>query len=439
MATACITVLSIVAMREGIATRQNALRDAAGDEIAAAFSSRTDSSFDIATQAAVTDTLPAPAASEWTTLVVRKGETLSDIFAKQGLSPAEAVAIVALGGDAARLRNLKAGDKLSLRKTEDDRLGEIKYEFNETQTLQVRRGESGFESLTIAAELERRPAQLTGVISSSLFAAAQKAGLSNRLVMELAEIFGYDIDFALDLRTGDRFSVVYDQLYKDGQKLRDGDIVAAEFVNQGKTYRAMRYVDADGNATYYTPEGDSFRKAFIRTPVDFARISSGFNPGRRHPILNVIRAHKGVDYAAAIGTPVRATGDGVVEFVGVKSGYGNVVTIRHGSKYTTLYGHLSKFRAGLKAGQRVRQGQLIAYVGKTGLATGPHLHYEFRVNGIHQNPLTVALPRANPLPRSVVAQWRMENATALAQLDALSRSQTAMAADVTLPPPALHD
>ncbi|WP_043114522.1 OapA family protein [Solimonas soli] len=426
-------------MREGIATRQDALRDAAGDEAAAAFSSRADSAFDAATQAATADSLQAPAASEWTTVVVRRGETLSDIFAKQDLGLSEAVAIVGLGGDAARLRNLKAGDKLSLRKTEDDQLDELNYEFDETHTLQVRRSDNGFESLTIEAEIERHPAQLTGVITSSLFAAAQKAGLSNRLVMELADIFGYDIDFALDLRSGDRFSVVYDQLYKDGQKLRDGDIVAAEFVNQGKTYRAMRYVDADGNATYYTPEGESFRKAFIRTPVDFIRISSGFSLGRRHPILNTIRAHKGVDYAAAIGTPVRATGDGIVDFVGVKSGYGNVVTIRHGAKYSTLYGHLSRFRAGLKAGQRVRQGQLIAYVGMTGLATGPHLHYEFRVNGVHQNPLTVALPRANPLPRSVVAQWRMDNATALAQLDAMSHSQQTALATLAAPPPALHD
>ncbi|WP_245585196.1 OapA family protein [Solimonas flava] len=434
-------MLSAVAMREGIATRHSALQDAAGDEVAAAFTPTAENAFDGAIQSATADALQAPAASEWTTIVVRRGQTLSDIFAKEGLGLSEAVAIVGLGGDAARLKNLKTGDKLSLRKTDDDQLDELNYEFDETHTLQVRRSDSGYDALTIEAEIEHRPAQLTGVITSSLFAAAQKAGLSNRLVMEIADIFGYDIDFALDLRDGDRFSVVYDQLYKDGKKLRDGDIVAAEFVNRGQAYRAMRYVDADGNATYYTPEGESFRKAFIRTPVDFIRISSGFTTGRLHPILNVIRAHKGVDYAAAIGTPVKATGDGIVDFVGVKSGYGNVVTIRHGAKYTTLYGHLSRFRAGLKVGQRVRQGQLIAYVGMTGLATGPHLHYEFRVNGVHQNPLTVALPRANPLPKSVVAHWRMENATALAQLEALSSTRTAQldTPAALVPPPALHN
>lgn len=440
LATACIGVLSAVAMREGIATRHSALQDAAGDEVASAFTPTTENAFDSAIQSATADALQAPAASEWTTVVVRRGQTLSDIFAKEGIGLSEAVAIVGLGGDAARLKSLKTGEKLSLRKTDDDQLDELNYEFDETHTLQVRRSDSGYDALTIEAEIEHRPAQLTGVITSSLFAAAQKAGLSNRLVMELADIFGYDIDFALDLRDGDRFSVVYDQLYKDGKKLRDGDIVAAEFVNRGQAYRAMRYVDADGNATYYTPEGASFRKAFIRTPVDFIRISSGFTTGRRHPILNVIRAHKGVDYAAAIGTPVKATGDGIVDFVGVKSGYGNVVSIRHGTKYTTLYGHLSRFRAGLKVGQRVRQGQLIAYVGMTGLATGPHLHYEFRVNGLHQNPLTVALPRANPLPKSVVARWRLENATALAQLDALSSTRTAqLDTPAEAPPPALHN
>ncbi|MGH8446454.1 MAG: OapA family protein [Solimonas sp.] len=439
LATACLTVLSAVAMREGIATRHTALQDAAGDEVSSAFTPRAENAFDSATQAATADTLAAPAPSEWTTIVVRRGQTLSDIFAKEGLGLSDAVAIVGLGGDAAKLKNLKTGDKLSLRKTDDDQLDELNYEYDETHTLQVRRGDAGFESLTIEAEIERRPAQLTGVVTSSLFAAAQKAGLSNRLVMELADIFGYDIDFALDLRDGDRFSVVYDQLYKHGDKLRDGDIVAAEFVNQGKTYRAMRFVDADGNATYYTPDGDSLRKAFIRTPVDFIRISSGFTTGRLHPILNVIRAHKGVDYAAAIGTPVKATGDGIVDFVGVKSGYGNVVSIRHGAKYSTLYGHLSRFRAGLRVGQRVRQGQLIAYVGMTGLATGPHLHYEFRVNGVHQNPLTVALPRANPLSQSVIARWRSDNAAVLAQLDAVSNSRTAQASEAAIPPPALHN
>jgi murein DD-endopeptidase MepM/ murein hydrolase activator NlpD len=432
-----MTVLSVVAMREGIATRHSALQDAAGGEVAAAFAPDAENAFDSAVQSASADSIAAPTPSEWTTVVVKRGQTLSDIFAEEGLGFADVIAVVGLNSDTSKLKNLRPGDKLSLRKTEDDQLDELNYEFDETHTLQVRRNDTGFEALTIEAEVQHQPAQLSGVITSSLFSAAQKAGLSNRLVMELADIFGYDIDFALDLRDGDRFSVIYDQLYKDGKKLRDGDIVAAQFVNQGRTYRAMRYVDADGNATYYTPDGDSLRKAFIRTPVDFIRISSGFTTGRLHPILNVIRAHKGVDYAAAIGTPVRTTGDGIVDFVGVKSGYGNVVVIRHGSMYTTLYGHLSRFRPGLRAGAHVRQGQVIAYVGMTGLATGPHLHYEFRINGVYKNPMTVALPRANPLPPKIVTAWRSQNADVLARLDTVSDTRTAMATSAT--PSALHD
>lgn len=443
LATACIAVLSIVATREGIATRHSALQDAAGDEVAAAFTPSTENAFDAAVQGATADdALATPAASEWTTVTVRPGQTLSDIFDKEGLGFSAAMAIANLGGDAAQLKTLRPGEKLSLRKTDDDALDELNYEIDDTHTLQVRRTDSGFDAVTIEAAIDRRPTQLTGTITSSLFAAAQKAGLSNRLVMEMADIFGYDIDFALDLRDGDRFSVVYDQLYKDGKKLKDGDIVAAEFISRGTTYRAMRYVDADGNATYYTPDGNSLRKAFIRTPVAFTRISSGFTNGRLHPILNVIRSHKGVDYAAPIGTPVKATGDGIIKFVGVQHGYGNVVILQHGSQYSTLYGHLSRFRKGLRAGARVRQGQVIAYVGMTGLATGPHLHYEFRINGVHKNPVTVALPRANPLPARIVATWRANNADVLARLDAVSKkTDTAMATDINaaIPPPALHD
>ncbi|SEQ24089.1 Murein DD-endopeptidase MepM and murein hydrolase activator NlpD, contain LysM domain [Solimonas aquatica] len=446
LASACVAVLSIVAVHESIATRSSTLQEAAGTEVAAAFNSGTEQAFDRALQSAASDTLAAPSASEWTTVVVRKGQTLSDIFDKEDLGSSDALAIVALGGDARKLQSLRTGDKLSYRKTDDDSLDELHYEFDESHTLQVRRTDNGFEALTIEAEIEHRQAATSGVITSSLFAAAQKAGLSNRLVMELADIFGYDIDFALDLRDGDHFSVVYEQLYKNGQMLRDGDIAAAEFVTQGRTYRAMRYVDGNGNATYYTPDGDSLRKAFIRTPVDFARISSGFSLGRLHPILNVIRAHKGVDYAAATGTPVHATADGKVEFAGVKNGYGNVIMLQHGSQYETVYGHLSRFRPGLRSGASVRQGQIIGYVGMTGLATAPHLHYEFRVNGMHKNPMTVGLPRANPLPRSVVAQWRSSNAQVLAQLESTSAqarvasaggSSATTAAPGNPPPPAL--
>jgi murein DD-endopeptidase MepM/ murein hydrolase activator NlpD len=426
LATLCVVSLSAaVVSREGVASRHDALAEVTPPELAGAFT-QEESEFDAALQDAVADTsVEVPKASEWRTVTVKAGQTLSTIFENEGFGNSDCLAILRLSRDAARLKHLRAGERLHLLKNSEGELAELDYELDETHTLQVRRNDDQLEAFTVAAELERRPATAVGVVDSSLFAAAQKAKLPNRLTMELAELFGYDIDFALDLRDGDRFVVVYDELYRGDKKVRDGNIIAAEFVNQGRVHRAMRYEDADGNAAYYAPDGQSLRKAFVRTPVDFARISSGFNLRRRHPILNIIRAHKGVDYAAATGTPIKATGDGRVEFVGVKSGYGKVIVIKHGAQVQTLYGHLSRFRAGLKSGQKVKRGQVIGYVGKSGLATAPHLHYEFRMNGVHQNPMTVKLPRANPLPRSVVAQWHAANADTLARLDALSQGMVA--------------
>lgn len=378
-------------------------------------------------QTGLNDALAVPEASTWSRIVVGRGESLSTIFESQGLPPEDWILLTRIEGDCARLKRIKAGDELNLRLVAGH-LEEMNYALDETRMLNVRRGARGFEATTLTTALEHRQAEGAGVIRNSLFADGRKAGLPDRMILEFADIFGYDIDFAQDLQEGDRFTVVYDQLYKDGKKLREGDILAAEFVNQGRSYRAVRFVDSDGRTAYYTPEGQSLRKAFIRTPVDFARISSGFNLHRLHPILNIIRAHKGVDYAAAIGTPVHATGDGRVEFLGQKGGYGNVLIIRHGAQYETVYGHLSRFQSGLRVGGKVRQGQIVAYVGMTGLATAPHLHYEFRVNGIHQNPVTVALPRAIPLNPQVLAGFRTQAAPWVAEIEALGARRFATAA-----------
>ncbi|MES0872929.1 OapA family protein [Sinimarinibacterium thermocellulolyticum] len=419
-------LLAAVATREGVAKRQSAIVDGALPSDIAATLSSTDAAFTESIQAALADTLPPPEPSDWVTVEVQRGQTLSQIFEAHGLGFSEAIAVTKLSPESARLKNLRAGDKLQLRKTPESRLAELRFELDGKATLHVRRDtENQLEAVTTAIEYERRQAQAMGIIENSLFLDGQRAGLSNRLLMQLAEIFGYDIDFALDLRVGDRFAVIYEELYRDDEKLRDGDIIAAEFVNRGRSFRAVRYIDQSGNTAYYTPEGDSIRKAFLRTPVDFARISSHFNLRRRHPILNTIRAHKGVDYAASAGTPIRATADGKVEFIGVKGGYGRVVILKHGSQYTTLYAHMSRFRSGLRAGLTVRQGQVIGYVGASGLATAPHLHYEFRVNGVHKDPVTVPLPRANPLPRSVLAQWKLESAPILARLDAMAEQHLA--------------
>ena len=364
---------------------------------------------------------------EWKNVVVQRGQTFSSLIESQGMPKDDWVDVLALGTDVAPLKQIKSGAVVQLRKDAENRLEELIYEVDETRTLQVRRVDDKLESLIITAELEHRTVEAHGIIRDSLFLDGQKAGLSNRLIFEMAEIFGYDIDFARDLHEGDRFSVIYSQIYKNGEKLRNGRIMAAEFVNQGKTHRAMRHISADGHAAYYALDGSSLKKAFMRTPVDFARISSGFNLRRRHPILNVIRAHKGVDYAAGTGTPIKASGDGIVEFVGNKSGYGRTVILKHGRQTTTLYAHMSRFKPGLRNGSRVSRGQVIGYVGSSGLATAPHLHYEFRVNGVHKNPATVTFPRSNGLSKAQVAEWKNRNAELLARLDTLSSSQLARA------------
>ena len=376
----------------------------------------TVSDFDGIIQSAVTDALRVPEASQWSTISVKPGQSLSVIFEALGLARDEVTDILALGADAQRLRKIKAGDELHVR-VEDDQLVGLKYELDERRSLEVTRGDRGLEAVTITAAIEHRQAVTSGTITDSLFLDGRRANLSGRLIMSFADIFGYDIDFAQDLHPGDRFAVVYEQLYKDGKKLRDGDILAAEFTSQGQRFRAVRFTAPDGNTAYYTPNGQSLRKAFIRTPVDFARVSSPFNLRRLHPILHTIRAHKGVDYAAGTGTPIKATGDGKIGFYGTKNGYGRVATINHGGGVETLYAHLSRFRAGLKPGSKVRQGQVIGYVGKSGLATAPHLHYEFRINGVHKNPLTVPLPRANPGSPSHMAAFRSQSNTLVAALE----------------------
>lgn len=392
-------------------------------DLAEASAPPVNADFNDVVQNAVADTLSAPEPAAWNRVIVARGESLSNVFDDVGLPAQDWMLMTRLGGDSSRLKKLKAGDTINMRIV-SGRLEELTYAFDETRTLSVRRKGVGYESITLTSALEHEPAESVGEIRSSLFADGRKAGLSNRMILEFADIFGYDIDFAQDLQEGDRFAVVYDNILKDGKKIRDGEILAAQFTNQGKTYRAVRFVDSEGRPGYYTPDGQSLRKAFIRTPVDFVRISSGFNLARRHPILNIIRAHKGVDYAAATGTPVHTTGDGKIQFMGKKNGYGNVVVVRHSGQNETLYAHLSRFKPGLSVGSKVRQGQIIAFVGSTGLATAPHLHYEFLVNGIHKNPMTVTLPRAVPLNSQALAKFRRETAPMVARMDTLSSNRS---------------
>jgi murein DD-endopeptidase MepM/ murein hydrolase activator NlpD len=325
---------------------------------------------------------------------------------------------------------LRPGDTITL-VHDDGLIQSLSHRISETEVLSVTRvsqeGTPGFTAEVVATPIEVRIGHAQGTIDSSLFVSARAAGISPEIILRLAnDIFGWNIDFALDIQPGDRFNIIYEQKYREGQYIGDGRILAADFVNAGKTHRAVYYASADGQiADYFAPDGRSMRRQFLRAPLDFTRISSNFNPNRRHPILNTIRAHKGVDYAAATGTVIKAAGDGRVSFVGTKGGYGRVVILEHGSGVSTLYGHMSRFAAGLRNGQRVKQGVTIGYVGSSGAATGPHLHYEYRLNGVHKNPRTVPLPDATPIPATYMAAFQSRAGSLLAQLDKAASASVA--------------
>ena len=384
---------------------------------------------DIPTRSA-TESKAAPAqpelSGEWLTVKVKSGDNLSTLFDRNGLSPQEVYKVSSNKAAVKKLKRLYPGEQIKLR-IDDNLLTELVYEYDIGQSLHLSRNNERFEAEIIEKPLEHRSARTTGVINDSLFLSAQKAGLSDKLTMELAGVFGWDIDFVLDIRQGDSYAVIYEELFLDGEKVRDGNIIAATFTNKGKAYQAVRYTDPAGRSDYYDPKGRSMRKAFLRTPVDFSRISSRFNLRRRHPVLNKIRAHKGVDYAASTGTPIKATGEGKVIHKGTKGGYGRTVIIQHGSRYSTRYAHMSKYARGIRKGKRVKQGQIIGYVGKSGLATGPHLHYEFRVNGAVRNPLTVRLPDAQPLPKKYMDNFKTQARQLLVSLDLLKRTNLALA------------
>jgi murein DD-endopeptidase MepM/ murein hydrolase activator NlpD len=363
--------------------------------------------------------------------VVRRNDTLDRMFRQLELSLQDLAAIRDLPGVRDSLDLLKPGELITLVHA-DGLVQALTRRISDTQTLKVTRKPSGFAAAVIDTPIELRTVQKRGRIDSSLFVAGRSVGVSSDVIMRLAnDIFGWDIDFALEIQPGDEFGIVYEQRYREGEYLGDGRILAAEFVNSGHTYRAVRYESADGEvAGYFTPSGDSMRKQFLRAPVDFTRISSNFNPRRLHPILNTIRAHKGVDYAAPTGTIIRAAGDGRVSLAGVQGGYGKVVILEHGGGVTTLYGHMTGFAKGIRNGTKVAQGQTIGFVGKTGAATGPHLHYEYRVNGMHKDPRTVPLPEAHPIPAAYLADFRSRAGEMLADLDRARDAAIAVSARV---------
>ncbi|MEN8206606.1 MAG: peptidoglycan DD-metalloendopeptidase family protein [Pseudomonadota bacterium] len=368
---------------------------------------------------------PLDASDNWHTVTVKSGDSLASIFSKLDISPQQLHALLQQGGAAHNLKKILPGQTLRILTDDEHALVKLSYPVDKLSTLEVSRNGDDFEISTTHRTPERRKVNASATINSSLFMSAHNAGLSDNLTMELAGVFGWDIDFALDIRKGDTFTVLYEEIYLDGEHIDNGDILAAEFINQGKRYQAVRYTDAGGRTDYYSLDGKSMRKTFLRTPVEFSRISSRFSTGRKHPILNKIRAHRGVDYAASSGTAIKSTANGKIVHIGKKGGYGNTIIVQHGSRYSTLYAHMSKYRGGLKKGSRVKQGQTIGYIGSSGLATGPHLHYELRVDGTHRDPLRVKLPGADPLNKKYMADFTAKSENLMAQIDLIRDVQVA--------------
>jgi len=349
-------------------------------------------------------------------LTVKSGDSMDRMFRRNNLSVTDLHKIMQQDLAKEHLRVIKPGDQITVRHRDEEVVG-LSREIDFASALNVSRQDDDFVAERVEYKITAKQVEAEGRISSSLFLAAADAGVSERTIMNLAGIFAWDIDFVLDIRQGDEFHVIVEELWRDGKRIAEGDILAAEFVNQGETYRAIRYKDPEGTVSYFTPDGNNMRKAFLRAPLSFSRISSNFNPNRRHPVLNTIRAHKGVDYAAAHGTPIKAAGNGKVIFRGVKGGYGNVVILQHGGNITTLYAHMSNFNRQARNGTRVKQGQVIGYVGQSGLASGPHLHYEYRKNGVHMNPRTVNLPDAAPIDPALKDDFLQTAKPLISQLD----------------------
>ncbi|RYY03408.1 MAG: peptidase M23 [Gammaproteobacteria bacterium] len=355
-------------------------------------------------------------------LTIKSGDNLSSVFARMGLNDRDIYELFDGSKNAKDLRSISPGQKFEFVVDNQGKLQELKYYKNNLDSLKFTRNDTGFTSEQISLKPEIKRSFRQGTINSSLFLAGKQAGLPINLTMQLADIFGYDVDFAQDIQKGDQFKVMFEEQYLNNKKIGTGVILSAEFTNAGKTYRAVRYTSKDGTTRYYAPDGKGLNKAFLRMPVEFARISSGFSLGRLHPVLNTIRAHKGTDYAAATGTPIRSTGDGKITFAGRQGGFGNCIVIQHGQGYETLYGHMSKFGKGVTTGTRVSQGQVIGYVGMTGLASGPHLHYEFHVNGQVRNPVTVDLPKSVGIAANEKDRFNSTTQTLVAQLEDFERN-----------------
>lgn len=348
---------------------------------------------------------------------VREGDSVASLLARLNVDDEDAENFIRKDAVGRKLYQLRPGRVVRAQTTEDGELVSLTYLNNQDTMLVVEKRGDGFTASEQPIAPTARQVFKSGVIRSSLFGATDAAGIPETVAMQLAKIFSTQIDFHQDLRRGDKFSVVYEMLYQNGEPVRVGKVLTAEFINQNKSYRVAYFESPDGDGDYYTPDGRNLRKAFLRSPIEFSRVSSGFSSSRFHPVLNRWRAHKGVDFAAPAGTGILATADGKVSFVGTKGGYGNVVEIKHHENYSTLYAHLSRFGK-MRVGEKIRQGEIIGFVGRTGLATGPHLHYEFKVAGAHQDPLTVA-PLSQPMTPALRPAFEKTAKILMSQLELL--------------------
>lgn len=368
---------------------------------------------------------PAPDGTYWREEKIQRGDTIASLLERLDVGNEEITDFLRSTKNTKGIRLLIPGRTVRAETAENGELLALRYISSSDNMLQVDKEKGTFKARDHAVPLEQRVLMKSGEIKSSLFAATDAANIPDNIAVQLADVFSSDIDFHLDLRKGDHFTVVYEVFYNNGEPVKTGQVLAAEFSNQGKIYRAVYFHDHDGHSGYFTPDGKSLRKAFLRSPLEFSRITSGFTNARFHPVLQEWRAHKGIDYGAPIGTRVKATADATVEFVGKQGGYGNMIVLKHQGQFNTVYGHLSGFAKGLHNGSKVGQGDVIGFVGMTGLATGPHLHYEFKVAGVQRNPLSVALPTALPIAAQNLADFTRQSKQMMARLELLRNTNLA--------------
>lgn len=362
----------------------------------------------------------------WYKDFVRRDDTLQNILSRLNIRNRDAYEFIRNDLTASEIaKALIPGKQVEAVTDIDGNLVKFEFQLTADQYLTINKTIDGYQAEKQQRQLEVRPILKSAKINSSLFGATDDANIPDNIAIQLADIFESEINFHSDLRRGDHFNVIYEGNYHQGELIKTGDVLAAEFVNDGKTFRAVGYRDSDNKMQYYTPEGKSLHKSFLRSPLEFTRVSSGFSVARFHPVLQRVRAHKGVDMAAPTGTRVKASGDAVVDFVGQKGGYGNVIVLKHNNGISTVYGHLSRFAAGLRRGVKVAQGEIIGFVGMTGVATGPHLHYEFLMNGQHRDPMKVALPKTNTIDARNKAEFTNVSNQLTAQIRLLGSSNIA--------------